>query len=258
MEVRKYDAARGGGFCITSKKIVAVALSAAMCLGLSMTAFAAKNTGWTNTMWESEDYMREDIGPDDRNVLVGEDGSWLRRVTDKNGNSIAASLSQISKGTWESIKDEGKVQEIFKKAGYDVKEGMDFVPLATGTLTIDAGVPEGGATLNFGLADLGLGADTVKAGDVIYVMQETAPGSGVWDVFPATVSVLGGDYQVSVTVPRNGALVVVKAMSNGDIITLDRTTGEVIDRKPAGNTTGTQTGTSTTASAGTSPKTGEF
>ncbi len=243
---------------IKLKKIVAVALSAAMCLGLSMTAFAAKNTGWTNTMWESEDYMREDIGPDDRNVLVGEDGSWLRRVTDKNGNSIAASLSQISKGTWESIKDEGKVQEIFKKAGYDVKEGMDFVPLATGTLTIDAGVPEGGATLNFGLADLGLGADTVKAGDVIYVMQETAPGSGVWDVFPATVSVLGGDYQVSVTVPRNGALVVVKAMSNGDIITLDRTTGEVIDRKPAGNTTGTQTGTSTTASAGTSPKTGEF
>ena len=69
------------------------------------------------------------------------------------------------------------------------------------------------------------------------------------------------NYDIAVNVPRNGALVLVKVMSNGDVITLDKTTNTVIDRKPADNTTktpGGQTSTSNTASAGTSPKTGEF
>ena len=56
-------------------------------------------------------------------------------------------------------------------------------------------------------------------------------------------------------------------MSNGDVITVDKTTGNVVDRVPGGNNTGNtntnpsgSTGTSTNAStsAGTSPKTGEF
>ena len=72
------------------------------------------------------------------------------------------------------------------------------------------------------------------------------------------------NYDIAVNVPRNGALVLVKVMSNGDVITLDKTTGQVIDRQPANNgnngtngTTAGQTSTSNPASAGTSPKTGE-
>ena len=250
------------------KKIVAVALSAAMCLGLSMTAFAAEKVERTIKDWESPNYMTEAIGPLDQEGLDIATGGWLRRVTDAKGNSVEYTLSQISEGTWESIKSEEKVQEIFAKAGYEVNKDMDFIPLASATITLDNGVPEGGAVLNFSLADMGIDASDVRAGDVIYVMQETAPGSGVWDILPATVTTLSGDnlgrargdmYQISVNVPRNGALVVVKVMSNGDVITLDKTTNTVIDRKPADTTTPSgQTSTSNPASAGTSPKTGEF
>ena len=225
-----------------------------------MTAFAAKDKTWSEKEWESEDYMRKTIGPSDKTTMGGTEGSFLARATDAKGNDVEFSLSHISTGTWESIKDEGKVHEIFEKAGYKVNDNMDFVPLATGTITFDGGVPEGGATLNFTLADLGVNPEAVKDGDVIYVMQETTPGSGVWDIFPATVvrDPVTGAYQTSVNVPRNGALVVVKVMSNGDVITLDKTTGEVVDRKPADSTTPKgQTSTSNPASAGTSPKTGE-
>lgn len=263
---------------INLKKIVAVALSAAMCLGLGVTAFAAESTTRTVTEWESEDYMRETIGPKgiwDNNQTSG----MALQVRDAKGNLIGHRVptgpgtstwvngyewSGISEGTWKSIDEEGKVQEIFQKNGYDVNKDMDFVPILTGTITLTDGVPEGGAVLTFGLKDMGLSASDVKPGDTVYMMQETNPGSGVWEVYAANVS---SGYEVAVNVPRNGALVLVKVMSNGDVITLDKTTGNVISRVPSDSNTNTNTTTpsgststsnSAAASAGTSPKTGEF
>ncbi|MFG6365711.1 MAG: hypothetical protein K1W32_14065 [Schaedlerella sp.] len=228
-----------------------------MCLGLSMTAFAAAEDGRTIKEWESEDYMRRDIGPTGR-FTNGHTSADALTVRDASGREIDYEWAGISKGTWESIKDEGKVQKIFADNGFDVNDKMDFIPMLTGTITVRNGVPEGGAVLTFGLKDIGLNSEDVKPGDTVYMMQETAPGSGVWEVFAAEI---GMNYDIAVNVPRNGALVLVKVMSNGDVITLDKTTNTVIDRKPADNTTktpGGQTSTSNTASAGTSPKTGEF
>lgn len=243
------------------KKIVAVALSAAMCLGLSMTAFAAEEQKWSVKEWESEDYMRRDIGPTGYGVNDHLSAKALT-VRDANGYLVDYTWAGISEGTWKSIDNEGKVHDIFSKAGYDVKDGMDFIPLLTGSITVNNGIPEGGAVLTFGLKDMGLTSEDVRPGDTVYMMQETAPGSGVWEVFPAKV---GENYDIAVNVPRNGALVLVKVMSNGDVITLDKTTGQVIDRQPANNgnngtngtTAGQTTSTSNPASAGTSPKTGE-
>ena len=47
---------------IKLKKIVAVALAAAMCLGLSMTTFASKGDDWSNDALWSPDYLKT-IGP---------------------------------------------------------------------------------------------------------------------------------------------------------------------------------------------------
>jgi len=257
VEVRKYDAARGGGFCITSKKIVAVALTAAMCLGLSMTSFAAKN-GWSNDeLWSPQ--ALKDIGPSEANGWVyGPDGyeSSFVSAKDAKGHKVDISWRELSDKTLKSINEEGKVAEIFKKNGFEVPDDTDFIPLLTGNITFDEGVPANGGTVTFQLADLGIDSNGVKAGETVYVMQETAPGSGVWEVYAATV---GQDLDVVVTLPRNGALVLVKTLSDGTVITLNRTTGEVVDRKPADNVANNNAkGTSTNASGATSPKTGEF
>lgn len=311
---------------IKLKKIVAVALSAAMCLGLSMTAFAAKevNTVWTNDDLWSPDHIKE-MGPcgslgvyedghwieifsdedgaqyfwrNKEKVYVGtyDDGSYFEWVWDEelgdyvegtfvevtfqetnsilsakdaNGHSVDISWRELSAKTLKSINSEGKVADIFKANGYDVPDDTDFIPLLSGNITFDEGVPQGGGVLTFQLADLGVASNGVQAGETVYLMQETAPGSGVWEVYAATVGQSG---DVVVTVPRNGAFVLVKTLSDGTVVALDKTTGEEINRIPAdniannnaanaaadNNANGTTSTSSAAAGGATSPKTGEF
>jgi len=244
---------------IKLKKIVAVALTAAMCLGLSMTAFAAKSAGWSNDDLWSPDVLKG-LGPE-----INEDGTFVRpggeesifvSAKDSKGHRVDISWRQLSAKTLKNIDEEGKVADIFKKNGFEVPDDTDFIPLLTGNITFDEGVPANGGTVSFQLADLGVDSDGVKPGETVYVMQETAPGSGVWEIYAATV---GQDLDIVVTLPRNGALVLVKTLSDGTVVTLNRTTGEVVDRKPADNVANNNAkGTSTNASGATSPKTGEF
>ncbi len=269
MEVRKYDAARGGGFCITSKKIVAVALTAAMCLGLSMTAFASKDTVWSNNdLWSPTELKKQ--GPSDTagnafapiydaegNVIPGIWSNPYIVARDSKGNAVRTQWKELSKKTLESIDKESKVADIFKKNGYDVPDDVDFIPLFNGNITFTDGVPTGGGQVTFGMANLGIDSSSYEPGDTVYVMQETSPGSGVWEVYSGVV---GQAMDVTVTLPRNGSIVLVKTLSDGSVITLDRSTGEVVDRKPADNVANNNAGkgTSTNASGATSPKTGEF
>lgn len=307
---------------IKLKKIVAVALSAAMCLGLSMTAFAAKDTTWTNDDLWSPNFLKE-IGPGGTmgaweeyveystevfteeggaqyvvnslgnkvyvsDLLVDASGNLyyieadgtkkevgfyanktdFTSARDAKGHRVDISWRTLSEKTLKSIDEESKIADIFKKNGYDVPDDTDFIPLLTGNITFDEGVPEGGGIVTFQMADLGINSEGVQPGETVYVMQETAPGSGVWEVYAATV---GQDLDVVVTLPRNGALVLVKTLSDGTVITLDKTTGNVIDRKPADNTANNNaannnannnasgsTSTSSVAAGATSPKTGEF
>ena len=234
------------------KKIVAVALTAAMCLGLSMTAFAAKNSGWSNDDLWSPDALK-DMGPGNYDFV---DPDLFASAKDSKGHKVDISWRDLSAKTLKSIDEEGKVAEIFEKNGFKVPDDTDFIPLMTGNITFDEGVPAGGGTVTFDLANIGVDSTEVKPGDTLYVMQETAPGSGVWEIYTATV---GQGFDLVVTLPRNGSLVLVKTLSDGSVVTLDRSTGEVVDRKPADNVANNNAkGTSTNASGATSPKTGEF
>lgn len=254
----------------SSKKIVAVALTAAMCLGLSMTAFAAKNTSWSNDdLWSPTELQK--IGPESKEGLsvwqipvYDKEGNIVRyesrsfnEARDSKGHKVDISWRELSPKTLESIKTEEKVADIFKKNGYEVPDDTDFIPLLNGNINFTNGVPEGGGKLTFSLVDLGIDSKGLQSGDTVYVMQETAPGSGVWEVYAAEV---GPNLDATVTLPRNGSIVLVKTLSDGTVITLDRTTGEVVDRKPADNVANNNAGkgTSTNASGATSPKTGEF
>ncbi len=252
----------------SSKKIVAVALTAAMCLGLSMTAFASKDTVWSNDdLWSP--VMLQQQGPkltngdtlgwnpvyDAEGNIVGYDNPYLI-ARDSKGNAVRTQWKELSAKTLRSIDEESKVADIFKKNGYDVPDDVDFIPLFNGNITFTDGVPAGGGQVTFQMANLGIDSSSYEPGDTVYVMQETSPGSGVWEIYTGTV---GQAMDVTVTLPRNGSLVLVKTLSDGSVITLNRSTGEVVDRKPADNVANNNAkGTSTNASGATSPKTGEF
>ena len=217
-----------------------------------MTAFAAKNSGWSNYDLWSPDALK-DMGPGNYDFV---DPDLFASAKDSKGHKVDISWRDLSAKTLKSIDEEGKVAEIFEKNGFEVPDDTDFIPLMTGNITFDEGVPAGGGTVTFDLANIGVDSTEVKPGDTLYVMQETAPGSGVWEIYTATV---GQGFDLVVTLPRNGSLVLVKTLSDGSVVTLDRSTGEVVDRKPADNVANNNAkGTSTNASGATSPKTGEF
>ena len=249
------------------KKIVAVALTAAMCLGLSMTTFAA--TGWTNDdLWSPTELKKQGPGDVNANGFVpvydaeGNIVAWNSPYTqarDSKGNAVRIQWKELSKKTLESIDKESKVADIFKKNGYNVPDDVDFIPIFDGNITFTDGVPAGGGQVTFQMANLGIDSSSYEPGDTVYVMQETSPGSGVWEIYTGTV---GQAMDVTVTLPRNGSIVLVKTLSDGSVITINRSTGEVVDRKPADNVANNDakgtTGTSTNPSGATSPKTGEF
>ena len=256
---------------IKLKKIVAVALTAAMCLGLSMTAFASRDTVWSNDdLWSPD--MLEKQGPNstaggafapiydaEGNIIPGVWSNPYVVSRDSNGNAVRTQWKELSAKTLRSIDEESKVADIFKKNGYDVPDDVDFIPLFNGNITFTDGVPAGGGQVTFQMANLGIDSSSYEPGDTVYVMQETSPGSGVWEVYTGKV---GQALDVTVTLPRNGSLVLVKTLSDGSVITLNKSTGEVVDRKPADNVANNDakgtTGTSTNPSGATSPKTGEF
>ena len=249
---------------IKLKKIVAVALTAAMCLGLSMTAFASQS-GSNDALW-SPTVIQEPGSKTDPNSDQKVD---LTDARDKNGHSVDAIISKVAPEAAKSIGSEVKVADAFRKAGYDVPKDVDFIPLWSGDLTFKNGVPADGGVLVFNVHDLDTlgivygpdGEDEsaeLQPGDSVYVMLETYDGSGVWEIYTAQVGP-NGDFNV--TIPHGGAIVVTKVMSDGTVVTLNKTTGEVIDRKPADNVANnatSTTGTSTTASGAKSPVTGEF
>ena len=254
---------------IKLKKIVAVALTAAMCLGLSMTAFASKDTVWSNDDLWSPNVLRQQ-GPNATNgdswvpvynadgTIAGYDNPYLI-ARDSKGTLVRTQWKGLSEKTLRSIDEESKVSDIFKKNGFDVPDDVDFIPLFNGNITFTDGVPAGGGQVTFQMANLGIDSSSYEPGDTVYVMQETSPGSGVWEIYTGTV---GQAMDVTVTLPRNGSIVLVKTLSDGSVITINRSTGEVVDRKPADNVANNDakgtTGTSTNPSGATSPKTGEF
>lgn len=241
-----------------------------------MTAFASKDTSWSNdALWSPTELKKQDprwtsgdntnlfgapwnpVYDADGNVIAWDNPYIVAR--DATGNRVRTQWKELSDKTLRSIDKEEKVAEIFKKNGYDVPDDVDFIPLFNGNITFTDGVPEGGGRVSFQMADLGIDASSYEPGDTVYVMQEVRPGSGVWEVYSATV---GQSLDITVTLPRNGSIVLVKTLSDGSVITLDKTTGQVVDRKPADNVANNNaagtTGSSTNPSGATSPKTGEF
>ncbi len=251
---------------IKLKKIVAVALTAAMCLGMSMTAFAAQS-GSNDDLW-SPVRLQEYGTKDDPNTTQSVS---FRQARDKDGNVVDVNRSRISEGAANSLGSEVEVANAFRDAGYDVGTGVDFIPVWTGDITFRNGIPAGGGVVVFNADEINrnnAGVDVsqnLQPGNTVYVMLETYDGSGAWEVYSAVVGP-NGDFNV--TIPHGGAIVVTKVMSDGSVITLNKSTGEVINRVPADNVANNNaannnaasgtTSTSTTASAATSPKTGEF
>lgn len=272
---------------IKLKKIVAVALAAAMCMGLSVTAFAVDKG-------DAEAILKDWNLQSPYYATTVNDGSTSGSGVEVNATNAAgeenAKLTVTGTGipydskAYNSINTEAEVLDVMKKNGFGVEKNAKIIPIADGIINgID---DEGTNVLSFTLpaAEFTKDAyddhnDMYHPGDKVYGMFETGENTGVWEMREGTVSAEG---KVNFPVDHKGAYVIIKSMKNGKVVALtknsDGTTNPpvIVDPEdptkpvPTPSTPGTSTNPSNgqnqgnananaNANAlGTSPKTGEF
>ncbi len=192
------------------KKLVALFTAGALCLGMSMTAFAA-------------DGSREEAPA---------------YATDENGNVLELEYKETTeKAVQEALSDPKKMAELFDEKGFDLKTGETPVCIFSKDVSLEDGqtVPDGGLDLdlNIGYAkDLG-----VKNGDTVYVFHW---GKNGLEIIPATVITVNGNVIVKVHLNDLSPVAVVKVMSNGKVVPVDKKTGEPINttKRPVSPKTG--------------------
>lgn len=181
------------------KKLVALATAAALCLGMSVTAFAA------------------DVkSPQDSDIpTIGwgatEDGSYQvgsKPLTDKEKQDIADAAEKALKDQYNVA---GKDVVVIGVGDYQLFDEND-------KLIEDGKVPNGGAVFNFLLKEGK--ADYVK-GATIYVAHQKADGS--WEIIEGTLDKdMYGQWMVKVKMDSFSPVAFLKVMSNGKIVEVDK------------------------------------
>lgn len=261
---------------INLKKIVAVALTATMCMGLSMTAFAVDRGSAVANLnnWQPDsDFYVPDANSDSANGMgVTVDTTNARGEQNDKLTYKDHGLDKDSKA-YNSINTAEEVADIIKENGLTTTADS-ISPLAV--VVIDGLNPDDDNVLTFTLPAADFSTDPYveskyHPGDEIWGMFETGENTGVWEM---RSGVINGSGEVDFTVDHKGGVILIKTMRNGKIVAIEKDGNGnelppvVIDPENPGNNVTSQNpsgnqGTSNNAAAGaattgTSPKTGEF
>lgn len=263
---------------IKLKKIVAIALAATMCMGLSMTALADDTVS-------SASNAKSDIDAIQSPTFVHTVGVKASNGTGEANPDLemdVAALDTRSK-TWESINTTPEVLDILSENGLGVPKGSTIIPVDFVNVTGLSEDMKNVITFTLSSDDFSeskLDTSKFHEGDTIYAMMETGENTGVWEMVPG---VLNKDGAVDFTVDHKGTIILVKAMKNGKLVqfTKDSNGDDVeppviidpedpnkpvqpVDPNKPGTSTGSSNGQNANGGANaagnafTSPKTGEF
>lgn len=270
---------------IKLKKVVAIALAATMCMGLSMTAFAALPGGQGTANNPTSD-LGDVASPD-----------FVQRATTStsgtNGHvnpDLVINEDPVANDskTYNSIDTKSEVEAIMKENGVSLN-GATVIPIAYRNITSVSKVQDNIITFTLSPDEFVKAADfdehsathamMYTTGDEVYALMETGTNTGVWELVSGKVN---DDGMVDFKVDHTGTIIVIKAMKDGSIMqfTQDNNGNNVqppIDitpdpGKPITPVTPDGNGTSTNPSNGqnanggakaagntwTSPRTGEF
>lgn len=277
---------------INLKKIAAVTLATAMCMGLSMTAFATTlpnqdnaaangtdRADAANSLSGTENFNRINSPYLVDTVENGLPDTARTTVETTNGkgeqnDQLTLDAHGIDPGSvaWNSVNTKEEIADILSENGIVVPQGSKVI--AIGAAVVDGLSDEQKNVLVFTLSNDDFTTDPydntkLHPGEEAWAMVETGPNTGVWEM---RSGIIDGDGKVNFEVDHKGAIILVKAMKNGRIVKFEKDSNGndvkppvVIDPENPGTnvTPGGNQGTSTTpaagaATTGTSPKTGEF
>lgn len=262
---------------INLKKIVAVTLAAAMCMGMGTVAFATDTTGYVangaTTVGTADD------GPSTMGNVIN--SSYLKSnpqitVTPNDGKGGPNPDIKINRNILPTTEDSfdlnSEVQAILDENGITLPKGTQVIPIDYICVTDVSDTMANQLTIALPKTEFSTDPYTnnkYHPGDEILVMMETDLGSGVWEIRPYTINDAG---EIELTDVHEGTVIVLKTMKNGRIVQYiqddegndlvpptivepgDNGTMEPVEpTEPSGSQ-----GASAGAALGTSPKTGEF
>ena len=230
------------------KKAAAIAAAAVLCLSMSMSAFAAESV-------EDPDINQGEEQKPAQTTPIYAYGTGK----DANGVTVNLQLNAVSEDVQKVLEDETAVKNILTDAGYNVPENSSVVLLAMGDYKMTNPYQDisAGAEMTFNLGYVygeygSANSDNLKDlnnGDTIYLLHQKADGT--WEVIEGTVAIdQYGNYMVNATMTGFSPIGFIKVMSNGQVVVMDK--NENVVKQVNSNT-----GTTTTVTAKTSPKTGE-
>lgn len=208
------------------KKAAAIVAAAVLCMSMSMGVFASSPTD-----------------PEIPNII------WGGQVTDSNGDRVSAYVStykDVSEEVEKILQDEEQVKEILYEAGYTVKDGDKITVIAASDVELYDGLssgpmelPEGGVDLELELGTLYEGenytsysgsdrVEGIKNGDTLYILHQK--DDGTWEVLEGTAIVETVDtgygvrttYSVKAHFNTLSPVAIIKVMSNGEVVVLDK------------------------------------
>lgn len=259
---------------INLKKIAAVTLAATMCMGLSMTAFAVDRgsavANLNNWNPDSDFYV-----PDANTGNTNGEGVKVDTTNAKGEQNDKLTYKDHGldkdSNAYNSVNTAEEVADILAENGLTTKADS-ISPLAV--VVIDGLNPDDDNVLTFTLSAADFSTDAYDEakyhpGEEIWGMFETGPNTGVWEMRSGVINDKG---EVDFKVDHQGAVILVKTMRNGKIVTIEKDNAGneqppvVIDptepddnKTPSKPNQGTSNGAAAgSATTGTSPKTGEF
>lgn len=211
---------------IKLKKIVAVALATAMCMGLSVTAFA-EDRGDAEAVLQGWDlyspYYATNVN--DGSTTPGTD--VMIDATNASGEendklTVTGQGIPYDSKAYNSINTQAEVLNVLKQNGYGVAKNAKIIPIAAGVIN---GVDDEGTNVlaftlpadEFTTDAYDDHSDMYHPGDKVYGMFETGENTGVWEMREGTVSAEG---KVNFPVNHKGAFVIIKSMKNGKVVAL--------------------------------------
>lgn len=210
------------------KKLTAILLVSAMCIGTAFTSFAADVVdaavadGGSPAGKPSEG---EQPGTDNKPQLpdMGENDLVAR---DKDGNAVVVRQDEITdEKVIETLSSQEGLKEVLGTK-YQVGAKDQVVVIASGELKVDGEMPEGG--LDFAIDVNGNG---VNPGDTLYVLHKKADGT--WEVFAVVVK---EDGSVEFHLDSLSPVALVKVMSDGSVKVLSEKTETITSEKKSPKT----------------------
>lgn len=178
------------------KKLVALATAAALCLGMSLTAFAADEKEL------SPEEIKYGYSDDDKHFVVSED------LTAEEKEEIANAAKDALA---EKFDVAGKDVVVIGVGDYTLYDKETGKPITDGKL-------DGKATFNFFIGSET--KDGYEKGATIYVAHQKADGS--WEILTGVLDRVAGEWVITVDMDSFSPVAFLKVMSNGKIVEVDK------------------------------------